>query len=318
MEPLTQRSNSVSDLWPNSRAAGCAALAVITLAVAALGWLLLGSRSVSVGQVALRFGGGALDRNNGQYKGVYGPGRHNMGLWDNVYPYPDTVRNFIFAGGEDADAKPVPCTTKSTDPSIPAGPRVDMTGQFLFHLDTGPVLNDFHRRYGVRYRAWEGFDNPSHNDGWAHMLNETFRPAAETVITAACRHYTVDDLSDQAKINQLEAGVGQTVIETLRSRMGGQFFCGPDFDRTRPQVCSGIRFQMKPVLPPTALTDAATRLAAAQRNLEAAKVEAKAIQVAKQQGLEGMAYVANECRKDPTCAQHMTFVAGSSAGTAGK
>lgn len=303
---------------------------VVALVVAAIGFLFA-YRSVDAGQVALRFGGGAFDGRNGKFKAVYGPGRHNMGLGDKVFPYPDTVRNYVFAGTPEqrqGDAPAVPIATRSTDPTVPAGSKVEMTGQFLFHLNTGPALGDFHARYGVRYRAFEGFDDPDPDDGWARMLNETFRPAAESAITAAGRDFTVDDLGKQDRIDAFEARVAQTVTRTLHDRMAGPFFCGPDFDRRRPETCTAtrqadgqtvfvapIRFQLKPVLPPTALTDAATRLAVAQRNTAAAREEAKAIAIAQDQGLSGMAYVANECRKDPECRAHMVFVAGGASVT---
>jgi hypothetical protein len=74
-------------------------------------------------------------------------------------------------------------------------------------------------------------------------------------------------------------------------------------------------FQLKPVLPPKSLTDAAERLTVAQRNLAAATVEAQAIAKAREQGLTGMAWVANECLKQPACRDSMTFVAGDATVT---
>ena len=320
---------------------GLAIVAVVAALLVGGGILLFAFRSVDAGQVALRFGGGAFDTRNGQYKAVHGPGRSNMGLLDRVFPYPTTVRNEVFAADPDGqgpklggDAPPVPCATKTTDPgSGTAGPRVDLQGQFLFFLNTGPELGAFHARYGVRYHAWEHFDDDVRDDGWPKMLNETFRPIAESVLVAACRDFTVDDLSRQDKIDALEATVGQRVTALLHDRMRGPYFCGTGFDRDHPEGCtttatvagpggrsftgfaSPIVFQLKPVLPPKSLTDAAERLTVAQRNLAAATVEAQAIAKAREQGLTGMAWVANECLKQPACRDSMTFVAGDATVT---
>jgi hypothetical protein len=105
--------------------------------------------------------------------------------------------------------------------------------------------------------------------------------------------------------------VSATVTKALAARMGGSFFCGPGFDRTRPEACPEIGFQLKPVLPPTQLTDAALRLATAQRNLEAARVEAQAIEAARKQGLDGMAYVLNEMRKSGQLPQVVVVPSGT-------
>lgn len=295
---------------------GCLTTAVVVVLVASGLFFLFGYRSVDAGEVALRFGGGAFDAKNGQYKGVYGPGRHNMGLADRIFPYPDTVRNYQFApvdnGRLTGDAPSIPCVTKGEEGQV--GPRIDMNGQFVFFLNTQvpqgkgadvAPLGVFHKLYGVRYKAYEHFDDQETGSGWPVMLNETFRPIAESTVVAACRNFTVDDLSKQASIDQLEKAVGEQVTTRLHQRMGGEFFCGAHDTCDTP-----IAFQMKPVLPPAQLADAATRLAAAQKNLAAAEVEAKAVQALAEKGLTGMAYVANECLKIPNCRDNMTFVAG--------
>lgn len=306
-------------------AAGLITTIVVVVLLLVAGYFLVVQRSVDAGEVALRFGGGAFDTRNGQFKEVHHPGRSNMGLADRVFPYPDTVRNFTFAADPDGegprrggDAGPVPCATKSTDAgSGAAGPRVDMSGQFLFFLNTQipkdqtiAPLGEFHRLFGVRFHAYNGFDDPDYpdSDGWPAMLDQTFRPVAESAITAACRNFEVDDLTKQAKIDELEATVGKTVTARLPKVMGGVFFCGAHDNCTAPIV-----FQMKPVLPPKALTDAAERLTVAQKNLAAAKEEAKSIDAARGKGLDGMAYVANECRKDPACVSRMTLVLGNAS-----
>jgi hypothetical protein len=298
-----------------------AGILVVVVIVAGL-FFLFGYRSVDAGQVALRFGGGALDAKNGQYKGVYGPGRHNMGISDRIFPYPDTVRNYQFAPMVNnqltGDAPSVPCVTKGAEGQV--GPQIAMNGQFVFFLNTqadpksdSSPLGDFHKLYGVRYHAYEHFDDETSDVnilGWPKMLNETFRPNAESVIVAACRNFTVDDLSKQESINAFETAVGTEFTKRIHDRMKGQFFIGGHND-----AAATIEFQMKPVLPPAGLADAANRLAVAQKNLEAAKVEAKQIEALAEKGLTGMAAVAHECLQVKECRDNMTFVGGDAGVT---
>jgi hypothetical protein len=305
----------VSRLLRSERGEGAANLILPVVVIVVLfigGFFLFAYRSVDVGQVALQYGGGPFDTMNNKFVAVHKPGRHVMGIDENVFPYPDTVRNYQFAPLDDGrltgDAPPVPCVTKGAQAGE-VGPRIDLNGQFVFFLNTGDILGEFHRLFGVRYKAYEHFDDSTTGEGWPTMLNETARPIMESTIVAACRNFTVDDLSRQESIDALEVAVGTQVTARLHDRMKGDFFCGAHNDGCK----APIAFQLKPVLPPAGLADAATRVAVATKNLEAAKKEAESIDALRQKGLTGMAAVAHECLQVPQCRDSMTFVGGDAA-----
>jgi hypothetical protein len=85
-------------------------------------------------------------------------------------------------------------------------------------------------------------------------------------------------------------------------------------DDPRKEPCAELRFSMKPYQPPAGIpppTSASTRPSATSRP---PRIEAQVIRETQKAGLTGMAYVANECRKQgETCKLAFTILNGEAA-----
>lgn len=295
---------------------GCLGGLLVVAVIAGLVGYLTSYRSIDAQTVSLVYGGGVFDPAVGKFERIVGPGgRHNVGLANKLYPYPTTNRTYIISTsegeGDEGTAEAVPVSTADT------GTTVQVQGIAYFRLNVQPdVLRAFHERYGLKYRAWENqVDGRQSDDGWSYMLRELFRNPLQSAITTAGRSMTVADFSDGAAVAEFEQRVGAELTTRLHDTLGEDFFCGPaTTEDPRDERCTQLRFNMKPYQPPAGIAAANERIDQAQRNLKAAQIEAQAIREAQKAGLSGMAYVANECRKQgESCKLGFTIVNGEAA-----
>lgn len=283
-------------------------------------------------EVGLVYGGGPIDPKVNQFKKTVGPGgRHNVGWMNKVIKYPTTVRNWIVAPeGQNADVndpvevatKPEPVAGQAENAST--GTVVPVTGKFSFRLNWGTRVGDvtnidettlrlFHENYGLKKYGgqfgYENVDGDDSGDGWYQLLLQEFWRHAGPAMAGAGRAMTYSGFQTNGTaetpntIKWYEAEVGKDLSKRIKDTMGEAFFCGPQLDK-----CGDIQFTMTPLQPNVAISAAGERIEVARRNAEAAKVEAQAIKSAQTNGLEGMAYVVNECRKAPGTCPNMTII----------
>lgn len=292
---------------------GCLGVVLVIALIGGVIGYITSYRAINADTVALVYGGGPIDPDVGKFERIVGPGgRHNIGLANRLYPYPATNRTYIISTregeGDEGDAEAVPVSTADT------GTTVKVQGIAYFRLNLEPVvLRAFHERYGLKYRAWEHVNDGDPTVGWSWMLRELFRNPLQSAITTAGRSMTVADFTDGAAVADFEERVGAELTTRLEETLGNQFFCGPaTTDDPRSEDCGPLRFGMKPYEPPSGIAAANERIDEARRNLQAAQIEAQSIQAAQEAGLSGMAYVANECRKQgESCTLTFTIVDGN-------
>jgi hypothetical protein len=284
-------------------------------------------------EVGLVYGGGPIDPKVNQFKKTVGPGgRHNVGWMNKVIKYPTTVRNWIVAPeGQSADVNdPVEVATKPEPVKGEAagvsstGTVVPVTGKFSYRLNWGTRVGDtttidetklrlFHENYGLKKYGkqfgYENIDGDSTEDGWYQLLLQEFWRHAGPAMAGAGRNMTYSgfqtngDAKTPNTIKWYEAEVGKDLSQRIKDTMGENFFCGPNLTG-----CQAIQFTMTPLQPNEAISQAGERIEVARRNAEAAGVEARAIKKAQENGLSGMAYVINECRKAPGTCPNMTII----------
>jgi hypothetical protein len=160
-----------------------------------------------------------------------GPGTIN----DKVYWLPTSLRTWnIQPSGGDTD-QPIVAGTKPDDKGQ-AGPQVVVYATVEFYLNTdcgdgkdknSPVVQ-FWEKTGRRYNATT--KNP---EGWKTMLLNTLVPVLQRTVQGVTRDMTADELD--ADINgawaKAEALMRDEFTAQLRAKVGGDYFCGPEYRR---------------------------------------------------------------------------------------
>lgn len=120
-----------------------------------------------------------------------------------------------------------------------AGPEVLIWATADFYLNTdcagegsSPVVQ-FWERTGRRYGISENGEGGFKVDKFVGMLQNTLAPAEEASIRQQTRLYTADDLD--ANVNDvwtaLSRQLGPEFNRQLRDKVGGDYFCGPEYQR---------------------------------------------------------------------------------------
>ncbi|MGH9156438.1 MAG: hypothetical protein ACRD1K_11530 [Acidimicrobiales bacterium] len=94
--------------------------------------------------------------------------------------------------------------------------------------------------------------------------------------------------------------------------IGGEFFCGPGFDRSRPDVCPDFTFIIKKVSAPQSIRDNYTAVKASQIAIEQARNDATRLRVE----AEGEAAKQNALRQAPSLtAEQIEFLRAQAMAT---
>lgn len=160
-------------------------------------------------------------------------GGDNAGDWniaDANITLPTSLRTWNISTDESADQKD-PIVVPTSD-----GVLVNVWSQANFVLNTnyedmgddfpGGTLRQFWESIGHRYDA----NTP---EGWRKMALVTVVPAMEKATTDTIRSYPADDLVYNREGIQAEAqqAISRRFLENLKRLSGGDFFCGPTFER---------------------------------------------------------------------------------------
>lgn len=251
-----------------------------TVAVTLAGVMLVGTAAACAeiaapDQVGLWYAQGQIDGNT--FDHCVEPGKTDEVAWnDSVYWVPNNLRTWNLAPQGGDTNQPLVVTAKP-DANQQSGLEVNIWTQVNFMLNTycgsdnkdaSSPLVTWWQRLGDRYDA-------NTDEGWVRMLNNTIVPALEKAKNVL-RGYTADELVLGSVWAEAEKQFGATFSDELERLSGGDFFCGPDFVRTKAD-CSPVQVSIKDV-------DYRDPGIQAARNDKQKAVEQAAAQVAAAQG----------------------------------
>ncbi len=228
------------------------ARALVLVSLAAVGALVVlfirGLSSVPADKVALHYSGGPMEGQH--FQRVVAPGTNTRfyGLLDKVHELPATQLNYIMSkapeqtGAERAEFVGAPTRDKVT---------LQWETATYFKLNThGPVVQRFFEEICLHYQCTD----LSAGGGWDRMVADTVRQQVVAAIQGAARGYTSDDIySNRETLLEIQQEIGSTLKDRLAEVLGGEFFCGPSYDRN--QHCSGFTFLIKEVTLPQNVQD---------------------------------------------------------------
>lgn len=262
--------------------AGVAGVITAIFLVLFLILFLQGWGSVPVDKVGLHYTGGPIDGQ--KFAGIIDPGSGTkfLGLRDKLVKLPITQRDYVASEEEGADGPPILAPAKG-------GVEMQFEVATYFSLNTSDeVVRRFYERICVK------FDCTS-SDGWNEMLRVNFRKPIEQAIQQAARQHTVNELyageavvaggeaEATALLVTIQEDLARELKENINDALGGDYFCGPSFDRSKPDECPDFQFQITKVQPTKdAVIDAFSENAAsaqgvitAENNAQAAVAEAQ-------------------------------------------
>lgn len=269
------------------------AVAVVLLAV------VLGagcSQTAEVQNIGLYYTGGPIQGKHFKRVIQPGSGAQFQGIGDTIAWLPVNQRNYIVSKHEGegdragADVIRVPAR---------GGVLMDFEVSVYFKLNThtddmkdfkGGTLRRFYEQICKKYDCAE-------NDGWNKMLNDNFRKIIETSMRQRVFNYTVDELFANAEgeasgkddaINKIQSDIASTIKTNVSQVLGGQYFCGPKFDRDKPE-CPDFEFIINSAEPTDqAVRESFARIRASLNDAQSAKARAEgqaAAQAASQRAL---------------------------------
>lgn len=174
------------------------------------------------------------------------PGSTGPAEWNNSVVYlPTSLRTWNIApDGGDTGAAVVVST--QPEPNQPSGVQVKVWSTTNFFLNTycdksGGVAKQFWENIGRRYKA-------DTDDGWRNMLVQILVPALEKATQDVVRSYTADALVGNVGGIRAEAQdkISSQFTSELKRLAGGDYFCGPGFNRGKPE-CPEIELLIRDV-----------------------------------------------------------------------
>lgn len=297
------RYNQVSALKPRSYVAIVAGVFLCIFLLVLFVEVISGFQSVPVDKVGLHYTGGPIEGQ--KFSGIYNPGtgKRFIGLADKMVLLPVTQRDYIVSLDPDQGDKKKPDSIKA-----PARGGVEMQFEIAayFKLNTSPqVVRKFYENICVK------FDCTS-TKGWDLMLNNNFRKPIEQAIQEQVRQHTVAELyagdgdvgadpSNPAKpvITRIQEEIAKQLKLNINEVLGDNYFCGPTFNRSTPNVCPDFQFQIISATPTSdAVRSSFSQNAASQQKVITAKNNANA-QVAEAEGKRRSQEALQGLYKDP-------------------
>lgn len=204
------------------------------------------------------------------------PGATGDAEWNNSVVYlPTSLRTWNIAPEGGDTNVPVVASSKPQE-GQPSGVEVSVWSQTNMFLNTycdshGGMVRQFWETVGRRYKA-------DTDEGWRNMVKQTVVSALEKATRDVVRSYPADDLVGNVGgvLAEVQQKISAQFAAELKRLAGGDFFCGPAFNRIKPD-CPPIEVIIKDVT----FTDAGIQQA---RNEKQKALEIAAAQLARAQG----------------------------------
>ena len=258
-----------------------------------------------VDEVGLYYNGGAIEGNSFERVILPGSGTALLGPSDQIKWLPAGQRNYIVSKntdeGDRAGADFIEVPAKG---GVPV--QFEVSVYFKLNTSTAPIaIGDKKYAGGILQRFWEEIGkrySADSDDGWDAMLNDNFRKIIEASMRQKVFNYSVDELYANSEgeasgkedaILKIQNEIATQIKENINQGLGGQYFCGPTFDRNKPDTCPDFQFIINSAEPPDAVREsfAAQRIAAnevvtAQNRAQAKAAEAEGTRL-QQEALRG-------------------------------
>lgn len=237
----------------NRRLWALVALTTLTLAACA---------ETKADQVGLKYGDGPIEGEH--YEKMIDSGSGQVFVWnDKVINFPTNQREVTFC----EDVRPEPDKPGCDFPQIKVtalrGAELAFSGGVTFEIATGSedTLRAFNEELCRKFDCAD--EDGLKDDGWHELLRVNFQNPIEDSLQEIVRRFSVDaiyagvpaegeDLEGEEAVStltQISDQLAASLKETITDYVGGEFFCGPGYDRTKPDECPDFEFVITEVVP---------------------------------------------------------------------
>lgn len=284
---------------------------VITGVFLLIGTVLLFSSwgSVPSNKIGLHYNGGPIEGQSFEKIIEPGSGAQFLGPRDTLALLPIDQRSYITCRAEDVNGDT--CDGPDIVASTKGGAEMRFRIGVSFKLNTGDeVIKKFYEQICRKFDCTSG-------DGWDDMLQVQFRGPIEQAIQQSVRNYTVDQLfagvdpngDSSSVLEDVQADIAADLKENINNFVGGAYFCGPGFDRNKPEVCPDFQFQITDAVPTSdAIRDAFARNLSSAQDVITKQNEANA-GVAAAEGKRRAQEALAGLYKDPSYIAYITALA---------
>lgn len=228
--------------------------------VAVLALALGACAGTNATEVGLKYGDGPIEGEH--FEKIIEPGSGQRWVWnDKIVTLPTTQRDYTFCAEVRADNDEPGCDAPPIRVTALGGAELEFSGGLTFELATGDpetvkqFYEDVCRKFGC----------DDEGDGWAEMLRVNVRNPIEDSLQESVRGYSVDALyagvpgegddlnEDEAlsTLTQVTNDIKKSLKDTINTYTGGEFFCGPSYERSDPKNCPDFEFVITEVRPTT-------------------------------------------------------------------
>jgi hypothetical protein len=229
---------------------------ILVLAVLSLG----ACAGTSATEIGLKYGEGPIEGEH--FEKIIEPGSGQQFVWnDEIKTLPTTQRDYTFCNEVRQDSNGPGCDAPPIRVTALGGAELAFSGGLTFELATGDpdTVKQFYED------VCRKFECDDEGGGWAEMLRVNMRNPIEDSLQEAVRGYSVDALyagvpgegenidEDEAlsTLTQVTNDIEKGLKETINAFTGGEFFCGPGYERSAPKNCPDFEFVITEVVPTT-------------------------------------------------------------------
>jgi hypothetical protein len=214
--------------------------------------------SVPVDKVGLHYNGGPIEGQSFNKVIDPGSGAQFLGPADTLVKLPIDQRSYVTCDSDRVDGDT--CDGPDIVASTKGGAEMKFRIGVSFKLNTsddpipgyqdGGVIRKFNEQICRKFDCASG-------GGWDRMLQVQFRGPIEQAIQQSVRNYTVDQLfagvdedgSATSILEDVQQDIAADLKENINKFVGGAYFCGPGFDRSKPNNCPDFQFQITDAVP---------------------------------------------------------------------
>lgn len=222
--------------------------------------------SVPSNKVGLHYNGGPIEGQSFERIIQPGSGAQFLGPRDTLALLPIDQRSYVTCNSEEVNGDT--CDGPDIVAATKGGAEMRFRIGVSFKLNSGDeIVQKFYEQICRKFDCTSG-------GGWDNLLKVQFRGPIEQAIQQSVRNYTVDQLfagvnpdgASTSILEDVQKDIAADLKDNINNFVGGAYFCGPGFDRSKPEVCPDFQFQITDAVP----TDQGVR-DAFSRNLSSAQ-----------------------------------------------
>jgi hypothetical protein len=235
-------------------------LVAVFLFISLIVLVVAGSQNkVSANEWGCQYGGGLLE--NHGLKNTIAPGKSGgVSIGDELIKLPADDRIYAIDNDpatQDFGGETIKAPAKGSNPTDPGivTVQVPVQARFTINENACELYQNYLKKYGTDNLNFNGSDDPEKPGGWATFLNLQMNQSLIISIRREVSGLSYVELNtDFTKYPDIQNKVSTALTASLKSSLGGEFFCGPSyqFDGEADGVltsCPPIEIVIKEITP---------------------------------------------------------------------